>query len=236
LFTNAVNVFGTPEPKEALPNLSQSVEPNPHVASVPTNTGTKKGSPQPMAAGERPHAISPNQPSSESPALTPPSTQMAQEEFPIPPSEPVQDVQVRSAELLIVTSEATIRDGPSKKAKKIGSLSAGSKLQVKRRENEFVQFVDPSSSNTGWILSSLLAESGLEGVGPPQSASAPATTNPDKTKLTKKRSSVPPLPRAYADLPADEEFLSPRRHGAGLLIKRRMLREGLMSPDFRPPQ
>jgi hypothetical protein len=143
--------------------------------------------------------------------------------------------------MLTVTSEATIRNGPSKNAKKIGSAIAGAELQVKRRENEFVQFVDPSSGNTGWIQSSLLAAasgSGPEGMTPPQRAEAPAAKTA-KSKLAKKKPSAPaqvsPRPRAYADLPADEEFLSPRRRGSGLLSKRRMLREGLMSPDFLPP-
>jgi lipoprotein-anchoring transpeptidase ErfK/SrfK len=58
------------------------------------------------------------------------------------------------------------------------------------------------------------------------------------SKLGKQRPSRPSPPddRAYADLPEDEDFLGdppPRR--MGFFARRRMLREGLMSPDFIPP-
>ena len=242
LFTNAVNLFGTQEPKKAVPEITQPIESIPNVASVQRNRTAEEGNPQPMAAGDRPHAISPDQPTSEAPTLTAPSTQMAQEEFPAAPSEPVQDaVQAQPTEMLIVTSEATIRNGPSKKAKKIGSATAGAELQVKGRENEFVQFIDPSSGNTGWIQSSFLAPasgSGAERIAPPQRAETPAA-KPSKSKLAKKKPNAPaqvsPRPRTYADLPPDEEFVPPMRRGPGLLTRRRMLREGLMSPGFLPP-
>ena len=239
LFMNAVNLFGR---QETAPEITQPVESIPNVASVQRNRTAVEGNPQPVTAGYRPHAISPDQPTSELPTLIAPSTQMTQEEVPAAPSEPVQDaVQVQSTEMLIVTSEAAIRNGPSKKAKKIGSATAGAELQVKRREKEFVQFIDPSSGNTGWIQSSLLApvsRSAAEGLDPSQRAEAPAAKTA-KSKLSHKNRSAPaqvsPRPRAYADLPADEEFRTLRRRGAGSLSKRRMLREGLMSPDFLPP-
>jgi len=244
LLTNAVNLFGTYESKKAAPEIeiAQPVESIPKVASVQRNRTAEKGNPQPITAADRPHAISPDQPTSELPTLIAPSTQTAREEFPAAPSEPVQDaVQVKPTEMLIVTSEATIRDGPSKKAKKIGSATAGAELQVTGRENEFVQFIDPSSGNTGWIQSSLLAPAsgnGAEGIAHQPAEGPPA--KPAKSKLAKKKPSAPaqvsPKPRAYADLPADEEFISPRRRLAGPLSKRRMLREGLMSPDFLPPR
>jgi hypothetical protein len=246
LFTNAVNLFGTQEPtqelKKAELEITRPVEPIPKVANVQGNRTTEAGSPQPVAAGDKTHAISPDQPTFELPTLIAPSTQTAREEFPAAPSEPVQDaVQVQTTEMLIVTSEATIRDGPSKKAKKIGSATAGAELQVTGRENEFVQFIDPSSGNTGWIQASLLAPAlgnGAESIAH-QPEEAPRA-KPAKPKLAKKKPSAPaqvsPRPRAYADLPADEEFIPPRRRLAGPLSKRRMLREGLMSPDFLPPR
>ena len=63
-----------------------------------------------------------------------------------------------------MTSAATIRNGPTSAAKKIGTASAGAELHVKTREKDWVQFVDPSSGNTGWIRSSLLAAASAKGV------------------------------------------------------------------------
>ena len=131
--------------------------------------------------------------------------------------------------MLIVTSAATIRNGPSSAAKKIGTASAGAELHVKAREKDWVQFVDPSSGNTGWIQSSLLAAAsakGVDGLAVPKAAK----------KVAKKTPSLPSRisQRPIADLPADEEFFSTRKRG--LLSRRRILREGLLSPDFLPPE
>jgi hypothetical protein len=59
------------------------------------------------------------------------------------------------------------------------------------------------------------------------------------SEVAKQRPSRPSPPhrgRVYADLPEDEEFLAeaPSRR-MGFFARRRMLREGLMSPDFIPP-
>jgi hypothetical protein len=67
---------------------------------------------------------------------------------------------------------------------------------------------------------------------------------PKTTKNAKKRSkdrSISKLPtdrapKAYVELPSDEVFLPPKRRGIGILERRRMLREGLMSPGFLPPR
>jgi len=133
--------------------------------------------------------------------------------------------------MLIVTSVATIRNGPSSAAKKIGTASAGAELQVKAREKDWVQCVDPSSGNAGWVQSSLLAAASAKG----------AEAMPKAAKKVVKKTASPPSrisqrPRSYADLPADEEFFSTRKRGPGLLSRRRMLREGLLSPDFLPPE
>jgi hypothetical protein len=134
--------------------------------------------------------------------------------------------------MLIVTSAATIRNGPSSAAKKIGTASAGAELHVKAREKDWVQFIDPSSGNTGWIQSSLLAAASAKGV---DGLAVPKAAN----KVAKKTPSPPPgisqRRRSYADLPSDEEFFPPRKRGPVLLNRRRMLREGLLSPDFLPP-
>jgi len=132
--------------------------------------------------------------------------------------------------MLIVTSAATIRNGPSSAAKKIGTASAGAELQVNAREKDWVQFVDPSSGNTGWIQSSLLATASAKGVGlaVPKAAKKVAKKTPSSPFRISQR------PKSYADLPADEEFFSTRKRG--LLSRRRILREGLLSPDFLPPE
>jgi hypothetical protein len=68
-----------------------------------------------------------------------------------------------------------------------------------------------------------------------------ATQKPSAPSEVAKRDPSRPSPpkhnRAYADLPEDEDFLadvSPRR--MGFFARRRMLREGLISPDFIPPR
>ena len=260
LFTNAVNLFGTDEPKTPPPEIRQSVE---SVLKVPSVTNTaEQANEQPMATSERRHAITPDQPLYESPPLFEPSSPLLKaplaapvssepvpstpspaEELATPvPSEPARDVvEVRPNEMLIVTSAATIRNGPSSAAKKIGTASAGAELHVKAREKDWVQFVDPSSGNTGWIQSSLLAAAsakGVDGLAVPKAAIPAGKAR--KAKIAKKTPSPPPRisqrPKSYADLPADEEFFSTRKRGPGLLSRRRMLREGLLSPDFLPPE
>ena len=151
--------------------------------------------------------------------------------------------RLKSTEVLIVRAAATIRNGPSTSAKKIGTATAGAQLEVKGREKEWVQFVDPSSGNTGWIQSSLLIPPTGNEVGN-LTLPTPVDTPPVKPttpKLAKKKPSataqVTQRPRTYADLPPDEEFLPlPRRRGPGILSRRRMLRDGLMSPGFLPPE
>ena len=129
---------------------------------------------------------------------------------------------------------ATIREGPSISAKKIGTAIHGAALRVKGREGNWVQFVDPATGNTAWIHSSLVRPNSRNGTtsvaGPPANATSFA---PPKSKVAKKRikqklsASIqaskqrpsrpdPPAPRqrAYADLPNDEMFLPPRRPGS----------------------
>ena len=243
LFTNAINLFGDDDRQQPLTEASQSIESLPKVASVEGNASAHQGDRQIIPAAERRHAISPDQPAYESPTLTAPSP-LPQEELSSPPlSEPVQEVVgVESAEVFTVTATATIRNGPSTSAKKIGTATAGAELQVKAREKAWVQFVDPSSGNTGWIQSSLVAPASVRGgdsLAAPQAAE-PQPVKPAKSRLAKKKPSAPAKvtqrSRTYAGLPADEEFLPPRRRGPGILNKRRMLGEGLMSPGFLPPE
>ena len=237
LFTNAVNLFGTEEPGTSVPEIRQPVESVPKVVSVEANNG-EQAQAQHMVNPERRHAIPPDQPTYKSPSLTAPSSALPQEELASDASsEPVQDVVgVESAEVFIVTTAATIRNGPSTSAKKIGTATAGAELQVKEREKDWVHFVDPSSGNTGWVQASLLKKpaptSEAKILAVPQTVE-PASVKPAKVKLAKaklaKKQPVPAKatrqPRTYVGLPPDEEFLPPRRRGPGLLSRRRMLRE-----------
>ena len=250
LFTDAVNLFGTDEPKTPAPEIRHSVQP---VLKVPSVRNTaEQANEQATATSERRHAITPDQPLYESPPLFEPSSPLQKAPLaapassePVPstpsgaeelgtpvPSEPARDiVEVQPNEMLIVTSAATIRNGPSSAAKKVGTASAGAELHVKAREKDWVQFIDPSSGNTGWIQSSLLAAAsakGVDGLAVPKAANKVAKKTPSPTSRISQR------PKSYADLPADEEFFSTRKRG--LLSRRRILREGLLSPDFLPPE
>jgi Bacterial SH3 domain len=209
------------------------------------------------------HAISPDQPSYEAPGLIVPPSATDEEHKPSPAS-PARTEQASAPaasssepEVLKVHGAATIRNGPSATAKVIGTASPGAELQVKARENGWVQFVDPSSGNTGWIESDLVAPASARGetsVAVTRSEEAPSLTaqkpKPFKQRVKKKprepsevakqrpsRPSPPARDRAYADLPEDDDFLADTLpHRKGFFARRRMLREGLMSPDFIPPQ
>jgi uncharacterized protein YraI len=249
LFTSAINLFGDEDGQTAVTEASQPVKPLPKVAKVEDKKASLQGDQQFKLAADRRHAISPDQPAYEAPDLkVPPSLLPEQKpDSPPPPPESVQDdAGGQSAEVLTATAVATIRSGPSTTAKKIGTATPGAQLQVKARETGWVQFVDPSSGNTGWIHSSLVApasEAGTDGLATTQEAEIPSVETP-KPKLANKRAKQKPRApvqvttqqRKYVDLPDDEQFLSPRRRVPGFLAKRRMLRQGLMSPGFLPPQ
>ena len=227
LFTNAVNLFGNEERQHPVTEASPSVEPLPKVASIEGNKSPEQSGRQSMLANRR-HAISPSQPSYESPALTAPSPPLAAEEpSSPPPSEPIQDAEVQSTEMLTVTAAAIIRNAPSTAGKKIGAATVGAELQVKAREKDWVQFVDPSSGNIGWIQSSLVAPAG--DLTAPQAVTTAEAPKPGR-QLPSAPVQVTKSKKIYVELSADEGFLPPRRRDRGFL------REGLMSPGFLPPR
>src|SRR5262249_49717153 len=110
--------------------------------------------PIPSAAAQSSHAIipdaSPPQASVNSPA-PPPQTEnakslsQADQESAPPGSSQQPEEQLR------VTSETSIRSGPSDSAQLIGRAHAGATLRVKSRDSGWVQFVDPVANETGWI-------------------------------------------------------------------------------------
>jgi hypothetical protein len=233
LLTNAVNLSGA-EHRMPAPATSEPMQQLPPVADV-NKVGADIGTKLDVSR----HAISPGQPAYEAPALTEPtSASPATGQIQASSSESVQQfqpsVEGQAAELFMVTSAAIIRNGPTLTARKIGTATVGAKLQVKGRERGWVNFVDPASGNTGWIQSSLIASTPTNeaSLAEPQ-LSEPASFRQTKPKVVKKK-----WDRAAkaTQLPPDADFLPSRRRGAGLFGRRRMLREGLMSPDFRPPE
>ena len=92
LFTNAVNLFGAHELKTPVPELMQSIKSGPKVTSVEGDNKVAQAYPQPTVLPERPHAISPDEPAYESPALTAPPPARPRELAGPASSEPVQEV------------------------------------------------------------------------------------------------------------------------------------------------
>jgi hypothetical protein len=263
LFTNAINVLGPKNDQE--PNLQVSRQ-----LTSPRDFASNEEPPQVRPtvlpsgpAPHRTHAISPGQPPYESPDLIVPPAAMGEGNNTSSVSqEPTQQASAPPAspepEVLEVREAATIRSGPSLTAAVIGTASPGAQVQIKARENGWIQFADPTSGNTGWMESYLVTMPGS-----PQGGSNVAVTRAENSpglpllkpklvkKSVKKKPSEPsevakPLPsapsppardRAYAELHEDDGFIADRSFRRnGFFAKRRMLRQGLMSPDFIPPR
>ena len=180
------------------------------------------------AAAQSPHAIIPDatplQASANSPA-SPPQTenttslsQADQESAPKPGSTQESEEQLR------VTSETSIRSGPSDSAQLIGRAHAGATLRVKSRDSGWVQFVDPIANETGWISMAYLGPTdAMENTPQPPKNEKLKTPKPTPKKMAKLKT---PNPRhmhpTYAQLPADREFVPRRRRGLfGLFLSRR---------------
>ena len=63
-----------------------------------------------------------------------------------------QDFDPQLGQQLRVTSQTSIRNGPSSSAELLGTARMGAKLRVKSRDSGWVQFVDPSANQSGWIF------------------------------------------------------------------------------------
>src|SRR5215510_5373405 len=170
---------------------------------------------QPLAsaAAQSPHAIVPDaippQASANSPA-PPPQTENAkslsqadQESAPKPGSSQQPEEQLR------VTSETSIRSGPSDSAQLIGRAHAGATLRVKSREAGWVEFVDPVANETGWVSMAYLGPADAVGNTPqPPKSTKVKTPKPKVAKLkAPKPSKSGPVMRhmhsTYVRLPAD---------------------------------
>jgi hypothetical protein len=261
LFTNAIGLFGDHDVSTSVGEVNLPISRPPLAVSVENSKKAQDLDHQVSPAAERPHAVSPDQPSYEAPGLMVPATGIPEEEIAGPASsEPIEQASISPAntsepEIFKVTRVATIRSGPSATAKVIGTASLGAELQVKERANGWIRFVDPSSGNSGWIQSDVVAGISHQAkqVAPSDSEQAPGL-NPQKPKLVQKAGKQKPKgpskaarshpskqpspdPRgAYADLPDDGDFIDAGPGWMGPFARRRMLREGLMSPDFIPPR
>ena len=141
VLTGALNQFGGDDRPE--------VASHPKVASI-DGKPTEESSQTPTAG--RPHNL-PGQAAYE-----------AKFSAPSPPPEPIDDpTEAQSVEVLKVTKNATLRAGPSTRAWKIGIATLGTALHVKARERNWVQFIDPSSGQIGWIHSSLVRPASSSG-------------------------------------------------------------------------
>lgn len=134
---------------------------------------------------DKKHAIAPQQPSYEAPGLiVPPAAR--EDEHTASPTSPARAEQASappadSPDVLKVNHAAPIRNGPAATAKVIGTASPGAELQVKARENGWIQFVDLTSGNTGWIESYLVAPASPKAensVAIPEAAPSPTAQKP----------------------------------------------------------
>jgi hypothetical protein len=147
------------------------------------------------------------------------------------------------AERFVVRSAANIRNAPSSKSTLIGTAPAGAELEVAERDGGWVRFVDPATSHTGWIYEGLLAPVGTQSVSAvlkqPNAAAVNTAARP-KAKVrnatrtvsggVKQRAGDRPYALGYARNPSAEEFGANTRR-LGFFGRRRMVREGLASPD-----
>jgi hypothetical protein len=201
---------------------------------------------QPIAstAVQSPHAIVPD----ETPRQASPSS-------PVPPPQTENTKSLSQAdqesaskpgfsqepeEQLRVTSETSIRSGPSTSAQLIGKAHAGATLRVKSREAGWVQFVDPVANETGWISMAYLGPTdsveNTQVVVPTRSKQPPRAAKLNKAKpipkVAKLKTPKPiptmrRLPPAYAEFPPNQEFVRSRRFG--MYLSRRW------ADDFMPP-
>jgi uncharacterized protein YgiM (DUF1202 family) len=206
---------------------SKAFAAQPPAAQAATSTESQLQSIASAAAQSR-HAIIPDETPLQAPAnpaVPAPQTentkslsQADQESAPKPGSSQEPEEQ------LSVTSETSIRSGPSDSAQLIGRAHAGATLRVKSRDAGWVQFVDPFANETGWISMAYLEPTdAIENTPQPPKNAELETPKPTPKKMAKLRT---PKPRhinpTYAQLPADREFVPRRRGGLfGLFLNRR---------------
>ena len=169
----------------------------------------------------------------------------ASEEGPSEKAEAASEASTAApTERFVVRSAANIRNGPSSKSTLIGTAPAGAELEVAERDGGWVRFVDPVTSNTGWIYEGLLTGIGAQSVtveqsnaasvsiaaGPKAKVQARNATRPASGGVSKQGAGGRPFALGYAKTPSAEE-LGPYKRRFGFFARRRMVREGLLGPD-----
>jgi SH3-like domain-containing protein len=101
-----------------------------------------------------------------------------------------------AVEVLQVTTTASIRTGPSRAAKLIGTAAPGTELQVQSRDGKWIQFVDPASGNSGWIHSSLVSSNGGTVVSAHKETAETAAVAKAPLRKAKKLAKLKPKPPA----------------------------------------
>jgi hypothetical protein len=258
VFTNALGLFEDRSNSSQLAELTLPAKISPQPANSDQNALSGVSPSNVMAAAQRRHAISPDQPPYEAPELIKPTLVTEHENVAAVATEQPEEVAAPAdpsgPELFQVIKAAKIRNGPSNTSKIIGTATPGAQLQVRSQENGWIQFIDPSSGNSGWIQADLVAGiSPTDALGAASSLpEATSVVNPPKKELAEKKAKQKRLPakatqtpeksspkpkRGYAGLPDDDEFFRERgSRRMGIFARRRMLREGLLSPGFQPPE
>ena len=218
------------------PKVSQELSPTIHAPAASIQSEL-----QPIAATavKSPHAIIPDEMPRQVPPNAPASAQQMQTGATSLPEVGQHSTGQEASsqapdEQLRVTSETTIRSGPSDSSQLIGRAHRGATLRVKSREAGWVQFVDPIANETGWISMAYLEHPDAMGNTSRLSKSGKLRTPRLTPKEAKLKATKPPtvmrriLP-TYAQLPADREFVPPRRGGLfGMFWRRRF-------SDLPPP-
>src|SRR6187399_1057464 len=188
-----------------------SEEPSP-AAQAPVDSIPSELQPIPATAVQSPHAITPDGMPRQVIANAPaPAPQMQPSESANSLPEASQDSAPQQA--FRVTSETSIRSGPSDSAQLIGRAHAGATLRVKSREPGWVQFVDPVANETGWISMAYLGPADAVENTAPKNTEFKTKRMPKVAKLKTRKPLHNPvmrhIPPTYAQLPPDQEFVPP---------------------------
>ncbi len=143
IFTITIKLFGSDDDANRITkNVSSTSPPYSKVVNVePIQSSPAqydKLEPINSAAAASPHAIAPDEAHSDT---------LAEED------QTTEARQVPSRERVKVAAAANIRSGPSASAAIIGIAHVGAEAEIAARDSEWVQIIDPASSNTGWIHS-----------------------------------------------------------------------------------
>jgi hypothetical protein len=205
-------------------------------SSVPPITESPKSE---RLVEARPEPIAPQ--SSLDPGLSRPGTASEQ----VQKAEAAKELSTADpAERFVVRSAANIRNGPSARSTLIGTAPAGAELEVAERDGGWVRFVDPVTSNTGWIYEGLLTGIGAQSVTVEHSnAASVSTAARPKAKVQARNATRPasggaskqgaggrPFALGYSPNPSAEAFATNKRR-FGFFGRRRMVREGLLGPE-----